>query len=108
MSEAQASPRWVAAADLAAFEDRKTLAVSVGGSRIALVRLADGIFAIGDTCPHMQASLSGGTVVGDHIECPAHYALFEIRTGKATGGLACRDLRTWPVRVDGTTVLVCV
>ncbi|KTS19839.1 Rieske (2Fe-2S) protein, partial [Methylobacterium indicum] len=50
--------------------------------------------------------LADGEVVEGYIECPAHYGLFEIATGRAQGGPVCRDLATYPVRVEGTEVWV--
>ena len=40
------------------------------------------------------------------MECPLHDGLFDIRTGKAQGGPVGKDLRTDPVRVEGTRLLV--
>jgi 3-phenylpropionate/trans-cinnamate dioxygenase ferredoxin subunit len=39
--------------------------------------------AIGDTCSHADISLSEGFVEGDRLECWAHGATFDLRTGAA-------------------------
>lgn len=42
--------------------------------------------AFGDRCPHMNASLSMGTLAGTTVTCPLHFARFDIRTGKKVAG----------------------
>jgi apoptosis-inducing factor 3 len=44
--------------------------------------------------------------VEHYIECPVHYALFDIRTGAADGAVPSRDVRTYATRVDGDEILV--
>ncbi|HYE07193.1 MAG TPA: aromatic ring-hydroxylating dioxygenase subunit alpha [Planctomycetota bacterium] len=39
---------------------------------LAIVRLADGVAAFPDRCPHRGARLSGGTAVDVHLACPYH------------------------------------
>ena len=93
---------WHHVADVADLAEREVIGREAGGRRIALYRLDDGYFATSDLCTHGNALLSGGEVVEGHIECPAHFGLFDIRSGKAGGAPVIRDLRTFPVRVaDG-------
>ena len=40
------------------------------------------------------------------IECPKHNGRFDYATGRAKGAPAIVDLRTYPVRVDGSTVYI--
>jgi nitrite reductase/ring-hydroxylating ferredoxin subunit len=82
------------------------IGVECGGHRVALYRLADGVFATTDTCPHLGASLSEGCVVEGFIECPHHHALFDIRTGVADGGVTDRPIQTLPTRVERGEVYV--
>lgn len=45
---------------------------------------ADGkYFALSDTCSHADASLSEGFVESCQVECPLHFARFDLGTGKA-------------------------
>lgn len=97
---------WHHAADVADLADRDVVGREVAGRLVALYRLGDAYFATDDLCTHAFARLSRGEVVDGYIECPAHFALFEIRTGKATGGQANCDLATYPVRVVGTMIEV--
>ena len=65
---------------------RDVIGVECEGRRVALYRLDDGVFATSDVCPHQGASLAQGCVVQGFVECPLHFALFDIRTGEADGG----------------------
>ena len=97
---------WVRVAALAAFDGHDVLGVVCEGRRLALYRLADGIFASTDTCPHHGAPLSHGCVVNGLIECPVHYALFDIRTGAPDGAVTTNRLRTLPAKVEQDDIYV--
>jgi 3-phenylpropionate/trans-cinnamate dioxygenase ferredoxin component len=56
----------------------------VGGHRLAVVRIGDDVYAIGDRCSHQDISLSEGEVDPDArtVECWKHGSTFDLRTGK--------------------------
>jgi 3-phenylpropionate/trans-cinnamate dioxygenase ferredoxin subunit len=58
--------------------------VEVGGRPVALVRIGDDVYAIGDTCSHAEVSLSEGEVWCDEkeIECWKHGSTFSLLTGE--------------------------
>jgi nitrite reductase (NADH) small subunit len=64
-------------------EDGRVKLVSVRRRKIALVRLGDEVFALGDACPHMGGPLSEGkvSVRRGELICPWHYFRFDVRTG---------------------------
>ncbi|KMO36463.1 hypothetical protein VQ02_15335 [Methylobacterium variabile] len=97
---------WIPVADLAEFEGRPVLAREAAGHALALYRVEGVVYATQARCTHAGALLTEGEVVEGYVECPAHYGLFEIATGRAQGGPVCRDLATYPVRVEGTRVWV--
>ena len=97
---------WTFAARCADLESRQVMGVSCGGRRVALYRLPTGIFATADTCPHLGASLSEGTVVEQYIECPLHYALFHIPTGESDGSVTPRRVTTFPTKVEDDSIYV--
>jgi len=97
---------WVHAADVAALEDKSVIGVECNQVRLAIFRLGDEYYATSNVCTHASALLSEGEVVECYIECPAHYGLFDIRTGEAQGAPVSRNLRTYPVKVDGGRLLV--
>ena len=69
-----------ALADLASGTARR---VDVGGVAVAVVRIDDDVYAIGDVCSHANVSLSEGEVWCDEreIECPKHGSTFSLVTG---------------------------
>lgn len=97
---------WTLAATRSDFGDRNVMGVACAARRLALYSLPDGIFATSDICPHLGASLSQGSVVEGFVECPYHFALFDIRTGAADGGVTTRSLRTFATRVEHDAIYV--
>ena len=75
------------------------LFLEISGQPIVLFNLAGQFFAIGDLCSHDNGPLGDGEVDGEEVVCPRHGARFEIRTGRASGLPAVRDIPAYPVRV---------
>ena len=70
-----------------------------------LVANVDGAFhALHDRCGHAGAPLSTGTLSGHVIECPLHFACFDVRTGALLSGPVAADVPRYEVRVEGDTV----
>ncbi len=58
--------------------------VDIGGVPVAIVRVDDDVYAIGDICSHANVSLSDGEVWCDErqLECPKHGSAFSLVTGE--------------------------
>ncbi len=97
---------WYPVAQCAQLEDDAALAVSVGPSSIALIKVEDRIYATSNICTHQFALMSDGFVEGDTIECPLHQGRFHIPTGKALCAPLSVDLKTYPAKVIDGTVYV--
>jgi 3-phenylpropionate/trans-cinnamate dioxygenase ferredoxin component len=84
--------------------------VDVGGHRIALVRIEDDFYALGDRCSHEDYSLSEGEVWVDEreLECPRHGSTFDLRTGEPCSLPATVPVPVYEVEVDGDDVAVVV
>jgi nitrite reductase/ring-hydroxylating ferredoxin subunit len=80
--------------------------VAVDRERVLVVNVDGAFYALRDTCGHRQAPLSRGTLEGYVIECPLHFARFDVRTGKLLSGPVATDVPTYEVRLDGDTVYV--
>jgi 3-phenylpropionate/trans-cinnamate dioxygenase ferredoxin component len=80
----------------------------VGTHRIALVRIDDDVFAIGDRCSHEDYSLSEGEVLAEEceIECWKHGSTFDLRTGEPQTLPATKPVPVYVVRVEGDDVMV--
>ena len=80
--------------------------VAVDRERV-LIANVDGIFhAISDICGHRNAPLSRGRLDGAIVECPLHFAQFDVRTGKFVDGPLGADVAAYETRVAGDTLYV--
>lgn len=80
----------------------------VGKLAIALVRIDDDFYAIGDVCTHQDISLSEGEVHEDEreIECWKHGSTFSLVTGEPQSLPATKAEPVFPVHVvDGDVVV---
>ncbi len=87
------------------FREGRGKAVPFEGTLVAVFRTPSGFVAVGDSCPHMGASLADGRLLGKFVECAWHNWRFDLASG-------CSDMRSWAtipvyeVRVEGTDVLL--
>jgi apoptosis-inducing factor 3 len=99
---------WQKVASLHDFGGGEAIGIEVAGTPIALFRLGNEVHATSGTCTHEFASLADGFVetADGSVECPLHQALFDIRTGKALCAPATENLKVYPVRIDGSDILI--
>lgn len=80
--------------------------VETAGHRIAMFRLEDAVYAVGDRCSHAEASLAEGEVFDTEVECPRHGASFDLTTGKALTLPASKPVPVYDVEIaDGDIYL---
>ncbi|MCB1246013.1 MAG: non-heme iron oxygenase ferredoxin subunit [Acidimicrobiia bacterium] len=79
-----------------------------GEDRIAVFRVGDDVYAIGDRCSHAEASLSEGELFGLEIECPRHGAEFDITTGEALSLPATKPVPCYRTAVRGGEVFITI
>ena len=80
--------------------------VKVGDHRIALFRIEDDVYAIGDRCSHAEASLAEGEVWGTAVECPRHGSEFDLETGEPSSLPATAPVPIYQVSVEDGTVFL--
>jgi len=80
--------------------------VAIDRERVLIANVDGTYYALQDVCGHRRAPLSTGTLWGNVVESPLHYAQFDVRTGKLLCGPAAADVPTYEVRVEGDTVYV--
>jgi len=80
--------------------------VDVGERRILLANVDGRFYAADDTCTHEEASLSSGFLKGALVKCPLHGSRFNVCTGEVQDEPAEENLRTYPVRVEGDSILI--
>ena len=76
----------------------------VSGVAVAVVRIGDDVYAIGDVCSHGEVSLSEGEVLCDEkeLECWKHGSAFSLETGEPQTLPATRPVPVFVARVvDG-------
>jgi 3-phenylpropionate/trans-cinnamate dioxygenase ferredoxin subunit len=80
----------------------------VADTCLAVVRIDEEVYAVGDTCSHEDYSLSEGEVWVEDcaIECPKHGSTFDLRTGEPQTLPATRPVPVFTARIDGTDVMV--
>jgi 3-phenylpropionate/trans-cinnamate dioxygenase ferredoxin component len=84
--------------------------VEVDGVAVAVVRIDDEVYAIGDVCSHANVSLSEGEVWTDEreLECPKHGSTFDLRTGEPVTLPATQAVPVYAVEVADGQVTVTV
>ncbi len=80
----------------------------VDGEPVAVVRIEDKVYAIGDICSHANVSLSEGEVWCDELglECPKHASVFSLETGVPTTLPATQAVAVYEVSIVDGKVLV--
>jgi 3-phenylpropionate/trans-cinnamate dioxygenase ferredoxin subunit len=78
----------------------------VDNLRVALVRIEDDFYAIGDRCSHEDYSLADGEVWPDEreLECAKHGSTFDLRTGEPCSLPATKAVPVYTVMVEGDDV----
>ncbi len=76
--------------------------VMVNGVPVAVVRIGDDVYAIGDVCSHAKVSLSDGEVwcAELEIECPKHSSTFSLQTGEPQTLPATQPVPVYAVSID--------
>lgn len=98
--------KWHVAGTTSDVSDDLPLSTKIEEREIGIYLVGGSYYALEDVCPHAYALLSQGFVEGEEIECPLHGAKFHIPTGRCTKEPGGRDLKSFPVRVEGESVLV--
>ena len=100
------TPRWVEIAQVDDIDADEAKSCRVGNLLIALYNVGGTFYATSDICTHAHAHLSDGYIEDDIVECPLHQGRFHIPSGKAISAPVTEDVLTYPVKVDGSKVLV--
>lgn len=97
---------WISVCGIDDVSEDEPKAVEVNDKKIGLFVIDEQYFAIENVCPHAFALLTEGFIEDQTVECPLHEAIFDIQTGELKSGPGCRDLCTYPVRVDGQQIQI--
>ncbi|HEY3872087.1 MAG TPA: Rieske (2Fe-2S) protein [Actinocrinis sp.] len=96
--------RLAAVADLV---ELTPITLTVQGRQIAVVRIADDVYAFDAVCSHREAPLADGAVTRKRtVLCPWHLGTFRITDGSVVAGPPRVGIRAYPVTIrDGTAYL---
>ena len=97
---------FIKVAELDELDDGELMAVEVDGEPICLAKVDGEICAFTDNCTHISGPLNEGELDGDVLTCPWHGAQFNVRTGKVLRGPARQDILTYPVKIEGKSIMI--
>lgn len=66
---------------LSDLNEEEGVRVRVGRCAVAVFKRGNRVHAVGDSCPHMGASLSEGYLDGNQVICPWHGWVFDLDNG---------------------------
>jgi 3-phenylpropionate/trans-cinnamate dioxygenase ferredoxin subunit len=97
-----ASGTWVAVGRVADLPPGRMMRVMVDRQPVLLANVGGDFYALDDVCGHQRAALSRGALTDWVVECPVHFAQFDVRSGKFLEGPDAADVQTYALReVDG-------
>lgn len=91
-------------AELESLPRDRGVRVTVADRTIAMFRIGDEVYAIGDQCSHAEASLAEGEVFECAVECPRHGSEFDLRTGEPHSLPATAPVPIYSVSIEDGTV----
>ncbi len=95
---------------LAEMTDVSARRVMADGHPVALIRIGDDLYAVGDTCSHEDYSLAEGEVFTEEreIECWKHGSTFSLESGEPQCLPATKPIPVYDVEVEGDDVYVVI
>jgi len=99
---------YIFAAKLDDVKPGKMFRVELEGKLILLANANGTVHACDEMCTHEDVSLSLGALQGNCIKCSLHGSRFDLLTGKPIDEPADEDLRIYPVKIEGDSILVAV
>lgn len=76
-------------------------------SDVVIANVDGEFFAFSSRCPHDNGPLDKGSLNGDIVMCPLHFAQFNVRTGEPLkGGVTKDSVPTFELRVEGGDIQI--
>lgn len=97
---------WISVCNVDDVNEDQPKAIEINDKKIGVFLLEDHFYAIENVCPHAYALLTEGFIEDQSVECPLHEAIFDIPSGELKSGPGCRNLCTYPVRIEGQDVQI--
>lgn len=78
----------------------------VDGEKIMIANVNGIFYATGRICTHATADLSRGFLMGAKVTCPLHLSQFDLKTGKALTPPATKPIKTYPVKIEESSLII--
>ena len=92
--------------NISELENNQSTVVNVNDKEIAVFNVEGEFFAIDDRCSHADESLSEGEVYDCKVECPAHGAEFDLKTGEALTPPASKSVSCYHTSTDESSIYI--
>jgi nitrite reductase/ring-hydroxylating ferredoxin subunit len=79
---------------------RLPILFELGGKRFRLVSYENELIAHAATCPHMLGPLDTAEIIDGAVKCPWHGYVFDVKTGLARTGEACKLAAPPSISID--------
>jgi 3-phenylpropionate/trans-cinnamate dioxygenase ferredoxin subunit len=99
-------PEYVKVCQLSDVPTGSMFPFDIGENRIMIVNVEGTLYAVDRICTHETADLSTGFLIGSEVTCPLHLSRFDVANGTVKNPPATMPLRTYRLKVEGTTVYV--
>lgn len=98
---------WIEACSADDIDAEGVIRFDHGGRTYAIYRSPDDeYFCTDGLCTHEEVHLADGLVMDYTIECPKHASMFDYRTGEVETPPACKNLQTFPAKVESGQVVI--
>ncbi|MCZ6887831.1 MAG: Rieske 2Fe-2S domain-containing protein [Gammaproteobacteria bacterium] len=85
--------------------DGEMRAFRIGETDVLVCRVDGQLFAVENVCSHHETRLCDGALHGHLVECPLHFAQFDVRDGSHRGPPAFTGIRTFPISAGGIVTI---
>jgi nitrite reductase/ring-hydroxylating ferredoxin subunit len=82
--------------------------ITVNGKGVLLANVQGTYYAADEMCTHEDARLCTGSLKDEYVKCPLHGSRFNLKTGKVMDEPADEDLHIYPVKIEGSKILICL
>ncbi len=90
---------------LSDLRDHRGMKVMVGEYEVALWKVGNAVYAVGNVCAHQHFSMMHqGTVEGSTVRCPMHGWEYSLETGRSIEGSG--RIPVFEVKIEGDRVSV--
>lgn len=98
--------RWTPVLPLGELEENKPAHAEANGEDVVLVKRGPKVYALGQSCAHLGAPLSEGSIEGDVIVCPWHGSRFQLEDGRVVRGPSAYNQPCYAARIRNSMVEV--